>query len=153
MSWPVFGWFHPSRMEDGTYNQRYLVTSIKGTSYFFAIECSQMSFLSSFSYMTIGNDLDACLPSEFGSRSDRAFGRETEGRKVRILVRVIILNFSSPQTNAASSRFGSWLVCAINRNNTPGVYHVSSRFLRVFRALVFLSVAAWCRVFVHAVQL
>ena len=27
-------------MEDGTYNQRYLVTSIKGTSYFFAIECN-----------------------------------------------------------------------------------------------------------------
>jgi len=34
-----------------------------------------------------------------------------------------------------------------------GVYHVSIRFLRVFRVLVFLSVAAWCRVFVHAVQL
>ena len=38
-------------------------------------------FITSFSYMTIGNDLDAYLTSEFGSRSGRAFGRETEGRK------------------------------------------------------------------------
>ena len=40
-----------------------------------------VSFISSFSYVTIGNDLDAFLPSEFGSRSGRAFGRETEGPK------------------------------------------------------------------------
>ena len=83
-------------MEDGTYNQRSLVTSIKCTSYFFAIECNHRdvmdldTFTSLFQirviyksilmYMTIGNDLDAYLSSEFGSRSATAFGREAEWR-------------------------------------------------------------------------
>ena len=86
--------YFTSRMEGGTYNQRYLVTSIKGTSYFFAIECNHRdvmdldAFTSLFQirviykFMTIGNDLEAYLPSEFSSRSSRAFGREAEWRKL-----------------------------------------------------------------------